>query len=523
MHARSATLLVSTALMLAACEETPAPVAPVAPPPPAVTAVTAPEAPPPAPVDSNPTSLTEAERGRDKALAPRATAIVDAYGNVGSIFSSLVAQLSRDRKRVVYGSQRDGVPEIFVGEVDRPGEAPRAITHGPERAIWASFTRDDRYVIFTRDEGADENWRIWRAAPDGSSPTLLTPGAKLHRDEPLLPRRKPDLMVYTAHVATSPASQLVVQSIAGGEPRKVYEDPAPAFASDVTEDGGRALVLRWNSASDLVLLEVETAGGKPAARLYPKEGTKASINAASYSADGKRVLVATDEGKEGFALIALDAKTHAAKARWAVDDPRSAAIGTLAVSPRGDRLAVGLDAGDHTEIRVLDAAKLTVQRKLELPLGLGGVGVFTDDGKGFTYWISTPDRPAEIFLADAATGAPKPLRDDKRAGLDALAPLTVSLEKVSAHDGLTLPVNLYLPRVAAGQKLPTLAVFHGGPSSSSSVRWNPFVRFFTSLGYAVAEPNIRGSTGFGRAYEMADNREKRGDALGDMATVNAGV
>jgi dipeptidyl aminopeptidase/acylaminoacyl peptidase len=106
-------------------------------------------------------------------------------------------------------------------------------------------------------------------------------------------------------------------------------------------------------------------------------------------------------------------------------------------------------------------------------------------------------------------------------GVDTLPALSVSIEKVAAHDGLVIPVNLYLPRAAAGQRLPVLAFFHGGPSSSYAVRWHPFARFFTALGYAVAEPNIRGSTGFGRAYEMADNREKRGDALKDMATVNA--
>jgi dipeptidyl aminopeptidase/acylaminoacyl peptidase len=523
MRAFSCAVVFSSAVLFAACEETPAPVTPAPPAPPPPPVATAAEAPPPKPVDSNPTTLSEQDLARDKGLASRAAAIVDAYGNFGSIFSSLVGEISKDKKRVLYGSTRDGVPEIFIGEVDQPSEPPRAITHGPERGLWASFTRDEKHILFTRDEGADENWRIWRAAPDGSSPTLLTPGPKMHRDEPRLPRNKPDLMVYTTHVTTSPASQLVVQGISGGEPRNVYEDASPAFATDVSADGLRALLVRWKSASDLVLLEVDTAGGKPATRLYPPEGARATINQASYSADGKEILVATDEGKEGFALLALDGKTHAQKARWAVDDPPFAAIGSLAVSPKGDRLAVGIDAGNHSEIRILDARKLTVQHKLDLPLGTGNVGAFTEDGKGFTYWLSTPDRPADVFLADAATGAAKLLREDKRAGVDALPKITVSIEKVRAHDGLTIPVNLYLPSGAAGQKLPVLGFFHGGPSSSYAVRWHPFARFFTALGYAVAEPNIRGSTGFGRAYEMGDNREKRGDALKDMATVNAWV
>src|SRR5260370_36363914 len=94
---------------LAGCGETPPPAAPVpapAPPPPLDTAAPAPSAAPP-PVDSNPTALTEEQRAKDRALAPQAAAIVDAYGNVASLFSSLVAQGSKDNKRVLSASGRD--------------------------------------------------------------------------------------------------------------------------------------------------------------------------------------------------------------------------------------------------------------------------------------------------------------------------------------------------------------------------------------------------------------------------------
>jgi dipeptidyl aminopeptidase/acylaminoacyl peptidase len=514
------------ALFGAACGEAPPPV--VVPPPTTATPVASSSAPPIAakatpPATSEPTPLTDAQRARDQALAPKAAAVVDAYPNVAGIFSSLVADVGKDKKRFVFASLRDGVPEIYLGDASKPADPPRALTTGPERAIWAALTHDEKYVLFTRDEGADENWRIYRVGLDGSGLTNLTPGPKLHRDEPVLPRGKPDAILYTTHVTTSPASQLVVQAISGGDPKTVYEDPAPAYVQDATTDGKRALVVRWNSASDLVALEVETSGGKPAARVYPPDGTKATIGQAAYSSDGKLVYVATDEGKEGFALLALDAKTHTVKGRYAVDDPPAAGIAAFSVSPAGDRVAVAVNAGNHTEIRILDARKLTLERKLATPLGLAGIGPFTADGKSFPYWLSTPDKPADPILADAATGTSRPLRDEKRPALDTLPPLAVSIEKTQAFDGLTIPINVYLPKAASGQKLPTLVVFHGGPSSSYAVRWSPFTRFFTAQGFAVVEPNIRGSTGFGRAYEMADNREKRADALKDMATVNAWV
>jgi dipeptidyl aminopeptidase/acylaminoacyl peptidase len=516
---------------LAACGggAPPAPATPPPLPPTSSVATTTNPPPPPSPATNDPTALTDEQRQRDRALAPRAAALVDAYANSNGIFTSLVAQLTRDKKHFLFGSMRDGAPEVYLGEVAKPGDPPRALTTGPERAEWATLTVDDKYVLYTRDEGADENWRIWRVGLDGSGATDLTPGDKMHRDEPVLPRGKPSTMIYTAHVATSPGSQLFVQDLGGTDARKVYDDPSPAFVADATRDGGRALLVRWNSASDEVLVEIDVAGAmrgdghgaKPPSRFYPPEGSKATINAATYSPDGKIVYVATDEGKEGFSLLALDVQTQSVKRRYVVEDPATANIGNLQVSPRGDRLAVLVDAGNHSEIRVLDARKLTLQRTVKTPLGLANIGPFTHDGKSFSFWQSTFNHPADPFLADAATGATTKLRDDKRPGLDALTLVVTSIEKVPAFDGLTLPVNLYLPVREGGTRLPTLVVFHGGPSSSSAIRWNPTERFFASLGYAIVEPNIRGSTGFGRAYEMADNREKRAGVLEDMAAINA--
>jgi len=504
-----------------ACGDAPPPIAAppltTAAPPTATTSASA-----PAPVDAQPTVLTDAQRARDAALAPSAAAVVDAYPNIGSLFSSLVAEMSRDKKHFLYGSLRDGVPEIYVGDFAKPADPPRALTKGPERAIWAKYTRDDKFVLFRRDEGADENWRLYRVALDGSGETNLTPGPKMRRDEPVLPSKRADTVLYTTHVTTSPASQLVVQSIAKGDIKTVYEDPSPANAVDATADAARVLLLRFNSASDFVLLEVDVATAK-AKTLYPPAGTKVTIDAAGYSPDGAIAYVATDEGKEGSALLAIDVKTLAIKARYAVDDPSTASIASFSVSPTGDRIAVHVNAGNHAQVRILDAKKLTLQRRVKMPLGQGGIGPFTADGRAFTHWISTAEKPADIFLADAATGESKPLRDDKRTGLDNLAPLTVSIETTKAFDGLKIPINLYLPKSDPNAKLPTLVVFHGGPSNSYAVRYSPYTRFLTAQGFAIAEPNIRGSTGFGRSYEMADNREKRANVLKDMETINAWV
>src|SRR5262249_19157301 len=140
---------------------------------------------------------------------------------------------------------------------------------------------------------------------------------------------------------------------------------------------------------------------------------------------------------------------------------------------------------DHGEVRILDAKTLKLQRAVKVPLGEVKVGNWRADGKEFSLLVSLPERPADVYAADAATGEIHPLRDDKRPGVDSLPPIETSIEKVKAFDGLMIPINRYLPKSAAGKKVPTVVIFHGGPASSYAVRWNPYARFFLSLGYAV--------------------------------------
>jgi dipeptidyl aminopeptidase/acylaminoacyl peptidase len=234
-------------------------------------------------------------------------------------------------------------------------------------------------------------------------------------------------------------------------------------------------------------------------------------------------LVAADDGAEGQYVYALDPATGAVLARYKQDEPPSAFVSALQVSPRGDQIAISVNAGNHTEVRILDASTLALRTKVQVPLGWIESTRYSEDGTRFGLTISTPEVPKDVFAVDARTGTVAPLRKDARAGLESMASLRTSIERVKSFDGLTIPINTYLPDSGGGTKLPVIVSFHGGPAWSYQVRWSVSSRFFTQLGYAYLEPNVRGSTGFGRAYEMADDREKRADWLKDVETVNAWV
>src|SRR5262249_18003170 len=156
---------------------------------------------------------------------------------------------------------------------------------------------------------------------------------------------------YSAAKTTAPDMLVYQQDVAGGEPKQIYTQRQPGGLVDVTADGARALIIEFHTDDDVVVRELEVATGA-ARRVYPPEGTKAGLYAAAYSHDGKRLLLATE--REGHnALLALDPASGTETAHY--QDTVATAALSMAPSPAGDVIALGVDAGNHGEIRILDA------------------------------------------------------------------------------------------------------------------------------------------------------------------------
>jgi dipeptidyl aminopeptidase/acylaminoacyl peptidase len=455
------------------------------------------------------------DAARDAELAKQVTPLVDAFLNTAGV-------LTPDGKRLVFLSNRDGIDQLYVADATKADSPATRLFTSAERVTGARVTRDGKAVVFRSDKGADENWSVYRVDLDGKNLTELTPGETLNRDDIFLPARASTMMYFSARKKEQGASSIYGLPIAGGEAKKIYGIDSFGRLLDVTPDGGHLLFERVPSINDNILEVVDSAKGK-AVKLYPAKGP-ATINDAKFSADGKRVFASTDSGSDRAVLLALDATSGKELARYT--DPASATASVLdVVEPvTRDKLACVIDAGNHNEIRLLDAATLKPSAEVKLPMGSGAVTDFSDDGKSVVVAWSTPNTPTDLFALDFSSGKVVPLRNEPRPSISALPTLEVSVNEVRAHDGVKIPVHEFLPPVAkTGKKLPIIVNYHGGPANVSRIRWNVGARFFTALGYVWVEPNVRGSTGYGRAYVMADDGAKRREALKDIETTGKWV
>jgi dipeptidyl aminopeptidase/acylaminoacyl peptidase len=327
-------------------------------------------------------------------------------------------------------------------------------------------------------------------------------------------------MYFSARKMAEPASVLYAQGLgAGARPRRVYGEAVPGFLLDVTPDAKQALWLRFLSFSEsyVVLVDLQSGSGRV---LHPTEEKKARVTAAAFAADGKRAFVSGDDAAgTRNVVIALDLTSGKEVARYVEKRPATGLLAGLCPSPRGDRLIATLTAGDHSELRALAPDTLAARAPIKLPVGSGSTGpcpqAFSPDGKRVLFSWSTPQAPSDLYALDTATSRVAPLLQQSRAGLATLPAIQTSVVQTRAFDGGRIPLLVYRPRGVSG-KLPVIVSYHGGPAGVSTARWSAQIRFFTSLGYAYVEPNVRGSSGYGRAFEEGDNGRKRLDAFKDI-------
>lgn len=450
---------------------------------------------------------SEADKARIAELTRLAAPLVDAFVNSEAL-------LTRDGKRVLFVSNRDGLPQIYIADAARPDSPAKRLVEWPERMTLSGTTPDGQSLLFLSDKGADENWSIWKVGLDGSAPVELTPGVTMNRDEPYLPDLAPDTLYFSGRRVEEASSAVYAVPASGGAAREIYRDEKPGFLTDVSRDGKSALFERYPSRSENYLLHLDLTTGKTRP-LYPQTAGRLTIFGARFSPDGKTVYVATDGGGEQAWLLALDAQSGRELARYVEKAPATATLRGLTVAKTGDAIALALDAGNHNQIRLLDARTLKQRAAVAMPLGLGGVQEFSEDGRRLTAIWSTPSSPTDAWVIDVKTGKAAPLRGEPRPSLTEVPAIEASITELRAHDGLTLPINVYLPKKRSG-KLPVIVSYHGGPAGSSKIRWAAPIAFFLAQGYAWVEPNVRGSGGFGRAFEEADNGPKRLEAFKDI-------
>ena len=201
--------------------------------------------------------------------------------------------------------------------------------------------------------------------------------------------------------------------------------------------------------------------------------------------------------------------------------PAAAEQSEQAWSPDGRLIAYCENHNGTIELRVVAADGGEPRRIVTPAMGVCSMPAWSPDGSRIAYLQSTPASPNDLYVVDVATGVSRPLTRSTLGG--GFCDRLVAPEKVvyPAPDGIDIHAYLYrAPDQTPGTRLPAIIWIHGGPTLQFFDHFQSQVQFFLSQGYHVLMPNIRGSSGYGRAFEDLNNKDW---CHGDLADAVAGA
>jgi dipeptidyl aminopeptidase/acylaminoacyl peptidase len=425
-----------------------------------------------------------------------------------------IVRIRHDGTRIAFLAPVDGVLNLWVGPIERIEDA-RPVTKVTDRNLgpWIVWMHDNQHVLFFRDNAGDENWCTWAIDLESGDVRALTPQTgvtcgvqQLSRDFPseLLikhnGRDKRHFDLYCVNVATG-ESNLIETNEEGFTGYFTDQQFRVLFAVRFTEDGWVEFVRRGNDGRWACFERIDT-------------DDQMTTRTVEVSADGRELYWLDSRGRDTAAVIAQNVANGSI--RVLAEDPHSDFTGIL-LDPARDRPIAAVYARERQRWQVLDAAfaddfaYLTRLNPGEL--------VVTGMSRDCQHWLIAyhrDDAPLEYFHYDRDRRQARRLFTSTPA-LEGVPLVKMEPVTIRARDGLELISYLSRPHGASpASRLPMVLLVHGGPWGRDVWGLYPNHQWLANRGYAVLSVNFRGSTGFGKAFVNAGNREWAGKMHDDL-------
>lgn len=454
-----------------------------------------------------------------KPTAPAKTAAQIPVEDFHRNYSALFYRISPDGKKLAFVKPWKNRLNIFTHPLHDPA-AIKQLTFAEDRDIWSVNWKGTDNIVYEKDTGGDENTHVFTVNVNTGSITDLTPYDKVKSSlvDDLEQVSKTDIMIE--HNRRNPeVMDLYRINIDTGEFQLAYRNDT-GIKSWLIDHSGRP---RGGVATDGVSTVVyfEKTAGQPWEVLL-KTDFRTSFTPLAFTSDNKRIFALTNLNRNFQSLVEVDPALPSDKfiRRILFQHPRrdvdradySYARNTIGraeyTTDRAEAFFLNPDDQKDWEQtktalgnRVLGVANTSLDEKFWI------VRQYTDLGcGGYTVVDRTQTESAKRYtpVPDLCPWLPSNL----------MSPMTTVHYKT--RDGLDIEGYLTIPKGSAGKNLPVVVNPHGGPWARDSWGFNAEVQFLASRGYAVFQPNFRGSTGYGRKFWEASFKQWGGKMQNDI-------
>jgi dipeptidyl aminopeptidase/acylaminoacyl peptidase len=428
---------------------------------------------------------------------------------------------SPDGKRIAFVSNLTGVPQIFT--VSSSGGWPDQVTAFEDPVGSVSWSPDGSWLAFSLAPGGGMNQQVYLVRPDGSGARRLTDGGK-ETNQLGVWTKDGRLLTLGSNRRDGAAIDAYVYDVESGQSRLSAVNRGIGGFSDVTRDRKRAILNRLVSRGDNNLYLVDLATSKETL-LTPHEGPGSFGGV--FSRDGRTVYIASNKDRDRVVFARTRLGPDGAPGPIEVLAERAdAELADMEIDDRGAKAALLWNVAGKSELEIRDlASSKTIARPKVLAEIAGGL-TFSRDGRLLAMTLSGAATPSDVWVYDVALARFRQVTHSAHAGVDLRKLVRPELLQFPAHDGLELSGWLYRP--AGAPPYPMVLSFHGGPEGQERPGFNSTYQALLDAGIAVFAPNVRGSSGFGKAFVNLDNGALRKNGVKDIescveAVVKAGA
>jgi dipeptidyl aminopeptidase/acylaminoacyl peptidase len=421
-------------------------------------------------------------------------------------------QISPDGKHIAYLAPDDkNVLQVWVRPVDK-AEAKK-ITSDPKRGIRQYFwAQDGKHLLYMQDKGGDENFHLFASELATGKTRELTPFEGVRVQGVETDEKHPDTILVGMNKRNKQVFDMYRLTVSTGEANLDTENPGNVvgWTTDANfviraatavnmKTGGFDLKVRDKPGAEWKTVKSWTAEEQGSPVGFGKEPNVLYVigndnaNAARLVkldlATGKEEVTAEDKAYDVSNVFFSDRRRvplavafTKARTEWKVlDDGVKDDFAALAKVRRGDFNVTGTTADEQKWV----------------------VSYVTDDGPTSYYLYDRPTKKADFLFVNNSK-----LEKYKLARMEPVS--------FTAKDGLTIHGYLTKPVGVEAKNLPAVLYVHGGPWARDTWGFNPVAQWLANRGYAVLMVNYRGSTGYGKAFLNAGNKEWAGKMHQDL-------
>ncbi|NUO52510.1 MAG: S9 family peptidase [Polyangiaceae bacterium] len=476
------------------------------------------------PVDVPTTSTAAASAGpKAPPIVPKADPSLPArnvfFGNPDRVSP----QISPDGKWLAWLAPHEGVMNVWVAPIGDLAKA-KVVTKEKKRALrMYNWTYTGKHLVYLQDDGGNENFHVFAVdvTKDGE-PKDLTPFPGARGEIVGVSYKQPNKLLIGMNDRDKQHHDLYEVDVATAE-RKLVAKNEQGFEYVADLDYKVKLATKLNPDATAEWFVPDGAKGyKSIAKIGAEDILTTEVMFADKS--GNELFALDSRGRDKSAIVKISPAKPEAKDAKLLGEGKNADVSEVLTDPKERTLLAYAEQRLKREWTFLDkGVQADFEALAKVEKGEPTVMSRTLDKQTWVVGFLRDDGPTHFQKWDRKKKAAKFLFSANQE-LDKVPLRPMRALEITARDGLSLPAYLTLPAAADANKdgqpektSPLVLVVHGGPWARDSWGYNSTHQWLASRGYAVLSVNYRGSTGFGKKFINAADKEWAGKMHDDLA------